>query len=153
MITSLQNIVISGAHGLLNVDGIKIFDKDDQAAKHCSFCLNVWQPGHLYQKFWSYQHLIVENRTSYITDKTVSLLEFLWLVASGIFLQFKVITLIYFKLLWITATQKIAHHSVHFIPIWNFFKTVHSWLNSSVRKNFKAKASVLYLVGVIKICE
>ena len=31
--TSLQNIVISGA----DVDGIKIFDKDDQAAKHCSF--------------------------------------------------------------------------------------------------------------------
>ena len=33
------------------VDGIKIFDKYDQAAKHCSFILNVLQPGHLYQKF------------------------------------------------------------------------------------------------------
>ena len=27
-----------------DVDGIKIFDKDDQASKHCSFIL---QPGHL----------------------------------------------------------------------------------------------------------
>ena len=33
----------------LDVDGIKI-DKDDQVAKHC-FYLNVFQPGHLYQKF------------------------------------------------------------------------------------------------------
>ena len=33
-----------------DVDGIKIFDKDDQAAKHC-FYLNVFWPGHLYQKF------------------------------------------------------------------------------------------------------
>ena len=30
-----------------DVDGIKIFDKDDQAAKHYS----VLRPGHLYQKF------------------------------------------------------------------------------------------------------
>ena len=30
-----------------DVDGIKIFDKDDQAAKHWSFIL---QPGHFYQK-------------------------------------------------------------------------------------------------------
>ena len=52
MMTSLQNIVISGAEGLPpDVDGIKIFDKDDQAAKHCSFTLNVLRPGHLYQKF------------------------------------------------------------------------------------------------------
>ena len=35
----------------LDVDGINIFDKDDQAAKHCSFYLNVLWPGHLYQKF------------------------------------------------------------------------------------------------------
>ena len=33
-----------------DVDGIKIFDKDDQASKHCSFNLTVLQPGHLYQK-------------------------------------------------------------------------------------------------------
>ena len=39
MMNSLQNIVISGVEGLLVVDGIKIFDKDDQAAKHCSFIL------------------------------------------------------------------------------------------------------------------
>ena len=31
MMNSLHNIVISGA----DVDGIKIFDKDDQATKHC----------------------------------------------------------------------------------------------------------------------
>ena len=30
-----------------DVDRVKIFDKDDQAAKHCY----VLQPGHLYQKF------------------------------------------------------------------------------------------------------
>ena len=37
-----------------DVDGIKIFDKDDQAAKHWSSLSNtdhVLQPGHLYQKF------------------------------------------------------------------------------------------------------
>ena len=33
-----------------DVDGIKIFDKDDQAAKHYDKN-NVLQPGHLYQKF------------------------------------------------------------------------------------------------------
>ena len=33
----------------LDVDGIKIFHKDDQAAKKC-FYLNVLQPGHLNQK-------------------------------------------------------------------------------------------------------
>ena len=38
-----------------DIDGIKFFDKDDQAAKRC-FYLNVFQPGHLYQKFWSHQH-------------------------------------------------------------------------------------------------
>ena len=34
MMNSLQNIVISGAQGLLMLMGSKIFDKDDQAAKH-----------------------------------------------------------------------------------------------------------------------
>ena len=35
-----------------DVDGIKIFDKDDQlqVVKHC-FYLNVLWPGNLYQKF------------------------------------------------------------------------------------------------------
>ena len=33
-----------------DVDGIKIFDKDDQAGKHCSLS-NVLRPGHLYQNF------------------------------------------------------------------------------------------------------
>ena len=33
-----------------DVDGIKIFDKDDQAT-NTAFYLNVFQPGHLYQKF------------------------------------------------------------------------------------------------------
>ena len=33
-----------------DVDGIKIFDKHDQAAKHC-FYRNVLRPGHLYQNF------------------------------------------------------------------------------------------------------
>ena len=33
IMTSLQNIVISGAQGP-DVDGIKMFDKDDQVAKH-----------------------------------------------------------------------------------------------------------------------
>ena len=39
MIYSLQNIVISGAQGLgaPDFDGIKFFDKDDQAAKHMQF--------------------------------------------------------------------------------------------------------------------
>ena len=34
-----------------DIDGIKIFDEDDQVAKRCSFYLIVLQPGHLYQKF------------------------------------------------------------------------------------------------------
>ena len=35
IMTSLQNIVISGAHARSpDVDGIKIFDKDDPAVKH-----------------------------------------------------------------------------------------------------------------------
>ena len=34
-----------------DVDGINIFDKDDQAVKHCSFYLHVLWPGHLYQTF------------------------------------------------------------------------------------------------------
>ena len=33
-----------------DVDGIKIFDKDDQATKQYIY-LNVLRPGHLYQKF------------------------------------------------------------------------------------------------------
>ena len=33
-----------------DVDGIKLFDKDDQAAKHY-FYFNVLRLGHLYQKF------------------------------------------------------------------------------------------------------
>ena len=33
-----------------DVDGIKFFDKDDQATKHY-FYHNVLRPGHLYQKF------------------------------------------------------------------------------------------------------
>ena len=33
-----------------DVDGIKIFDKDDQAA-NTVFYLNILRPGHLYQKF------------------------------------------------------------------------------------------------------
>ena len=48
MITSLQNIVISGAQGLLMLIESKFFDKDDKTL----FCyLNVLQPGHLYQNF------------------------------------------------------------------------------------------------------
>ena len=34
MMNSLQNIVISGTQRPTDVDGIKIFDKDDQATKH-----------------------------------------------------------------------------------------------------------------------
>ena len=32
MMISLQKLVISGVKGLLDVDGIKLIDKDDQAA-------------------------------------------------------------------------------------------------------------------------
>ena len=39
MMTSLQNIVISGAQGLLMLMGSKFLNKDDQAAKHCFFLL------------------------------------------------------------------------------------------------------------------
>ena len=39
-----------------DIDGIKIFDNDDQAAKHSSLYLNVLWPSNLYQKFWSHQH-------------------------------------------------------------------------------------------------
>ena len=49
IMTSLQNIVILGAQGLL-IDEIKIFNKDDQAAKHCSFILMFLRPGNLYAK-------------------------------------------------------------------------------------------------------
>ena len=34
-----------------DVDEVKIFDKDDQTTKRCSFSLNVLRPGHLYQNF------------------------------------------------------------------------------------------------------
>ena len=55
MMNSLQNIVILGAK---DVDGIKIFDKDDQAIKQCSvilmFCSLIIFIR--YQKSWSYQH-------------------------------------------------------------------------------------------------
>ena len=38
IMTALQNIVILDAHARsTDVDGIKIFDKDDQAAKHSSY--------------------------------------------------------------------------------------------------------------------
>ena len=40
-----------GCSRLSDVDGIKIFDKDDQAAKHCSGHPNVLQLGHLIKKF------------------------------------------------------------------------------------------------------
>ena len=36
--------------GCSRLDGIKIFDKDNQVAKVCSFHLNVLWPGHFYQK-------------------------------------------------------------------------------------------------------
>ena len=49
IMTSLQNIVILCAKRSPDVDGIKIFDQDDQAAKHYSF--NVLRPGHPDQKF------------------------------------------------------------------------------------------------------
>ena len=47
MMTSLQNIVISGAQGFPDVDEIKIFD---QATKHCSFILMFYGIV-IYQKF------------------------------------------------------------------------------------------------------
>ena len=43
-----------GCSRLPNVDGIKIFDKDDQATKHYNKENNVLQPGHLDQKVQSY---------------------------------------------------------------------------------------------------
>ena len=55
---SLQNIVISGAQRPPDVDEVKIFDKDDQAIKHCSFYLNVLWLGHCYQKYWSHYHQV-----------------------------------------------------------------------------------------------
>ena len=42
IMTALQNIVILDAHARsTDVDGIKIFDEDDQAAKHSSY-LRSW---------------------------------------------------------------------------------------------------------------
>ena len=34
-----------------DVDGVKLFDEDDQAIKHCSFYLNVLHPGNDHQIF------------------------------------------------------------------------------------------------------
>ena len=39
MVISLQNIVISRVQGLLMLMGSKNFYTDDQATKHCSFCI------------------------------------------------------------------------------------------------------------------
>ena len=51
MMTSLQNIIISGDQGLLMLMVQEISDEDDQATKHYSFYLNVLWPDYLYQKF------------------------------------------------------------------------------------------------------
>ena len=50
---SLQKIVIKHFRCLRppDVDGVKVFDKDDQAAKHKDEKNNVLWPGHLDQKF------------------------------------------------------------------------------------------------------
>ena len=40
----------TGAQGLLLLMGVK-FLIDDQASKHCSFCLNDLLSGHLYHNF------------------------------------------------------------------------------------------------------
>ena len=47
MMTSLQDIVILVLKAP-SVDGIKIFEKNDQAAKQCSCYPNVLRPGHIY---------------------------------------------------------------------------------------------------------
>ena len=55
-----------------------------------------------------------------------------------------------FKLMRVTATQMIAHCSVNFDPIQNFFKSYH-WILSE--ESFKIIASVVVLVGVAKNCK
>ena len=55
MMTSLHNIVILGTRAP-DVDGIKIFDKVEQAAKHYNNKNSVLCPGHLYQKFDPISH-------------------------------------------------------------------------------------------------
>ena len=52
---SLQNIVTSGAQGLLMSMGSKFLIKMTKV-QNTVFYLNIFWPGHLYQKFWSYQH-------------------------------------------------------------------------------------------------
>ena len=52
IMTSLQNIVISGAQGLLMLMGSQFLTK----MKTLLFHFNVLWPGHLCQKFWSHQH-------------------------------------------------------------------------------------------------
>ena len=54
MMNSLQNIVISGAQGLLMLIGSKFLIKMTRP-QNTVFYLDVLQPGHLYQKFWSHQ--------------------------------------------------------------------------------------------------
>ena len=56
MMTSLKKHCYFRCSRPPDVDGIKIFDQDDQATKHYSFHLHVLQPGHLYQKLWPHQH-------------------------------------------------------------------------------------------------
>ena len=41
-----------------DVDGIKRFDKDDQAAKHFFILMFGMWPGHLYQKFHQHQETL-----------------------------------------------------------------------------------------------
>ena len=53
MIPLLQNIVISGAQGLLML--IRLI-KGSAGHKTLYFYLNVFQPNHLNQKLWFYQH-------------------------------------------------------------------------------------------------
>ena len=55
MMNSLQRIVISGAQGLLMLMGSNFLTKMTRP-QNTVFCLNVLQPGHLYQKFCSHQH-------------------------------------------------------------------------------------------------
>ena len=50
MMNSLQNIVISGAQGLLMLMGSKFLIKMTRL-QNTVYYLNVLQPGHLYQKF------------------------------------------------------------------------------------------------------
>ena len=58
-----------------------------------------------------------------------------------------------FKLMCITATQKIAHYSVNFDLIHKSFPLL--VFNGCIisEKNFKAIASVVVLVGLAKHCK